>query len=52
MFEFVKECGLQGWPAVAAIGIVAVCVTSLFCGWPWEGLIVHHHYYKDEDEEE
>lgn len=50
------KAGLTGWPlAFAAVGI-AVCVVSLFIGWPWEGIIKINkcscrHDDEDEDDE-
>ena len=50
--EELAKAGLTGWPlAFAAVGI-AVCVVSLFIGWPWEGIIVHNHYTNEPDEDE
>ena len=50
MFDFIKECGLNGWPAVAAIAIVCIAIVSFFHGWPT--LITHNHYHKDDEDGE
>jgi len=56
MFEIdeLAKAGLQGWPLVAAIGIVCVCFVAWWNGdWPWSGIITHNHYHgKDEETEE
>lgn len=38
--ENLAKLGLQGWPLVAAIGLVVGGVVSFWQGWPWEGIIV------------
>ena len=40
--ELVKA-GLTGWPLAFTVVGTAVTFMSLFCGWPWEG-IIHKTY--------
>lgn len=47
-----SNAGLTGWPLALTIVGLAVCFVSLWCGWPWEGIITIHKHYKDEDEDD
>jgi hypothetical protein len=52
------KAGLTGWPLAVTAIVGIICFASFFCGWPWEGIIVHKHYHngveepEDEEEEE
>lgn len=38
--NILKELGLTGWPAVAAIAVICVSFVSWWIEkWPWEGIV-------------
>jgi hypothetical protein len=46
------NAGLRGWPLAITVIAGMVCFVSFFCGWPWEGIIVHKHYHNGNEVEE
>lgn len=44
--EELKSLGLTGWDAAFTVVGIAICFTSFWIGWPWEGIItINKHYH-------